>query len=355
MKIGFLLHDISLGGGERILNMLMDRFALEGHLIAIYTWNKDWKNYQASYPTEVYTLQYVPVIKNKLSAYKEIKSVLKITKPDCLISFSWSLSEIALWAAKINGIPFIMSERCDPRYIPTSPIHRLLERILYWKSEGLVFQTEKVKNYFPKCIQRGSIVIPNPLIDDNLPVADYGSSKKEIVGIGRLSEQKNFALLIDAFAELNPNEYILKIYGEGPLRASLENQIEELGMRDKVILMGKVNRVVDHIKNSDIFVLSSIWEGMPNVLLESMAMGLACIATDVPSGGCRELIQNRENGILIPVNDKSALVNSLRTLIEDEELKKSLKKEAVKIRETNSKDRIIPMWVDYIKRVIANS
>lgn len=354
MNIGFIVQDISLGGGERILHMLMQSFKKDGHKIIIYSWNAKWKNIARDENDKIVILDHYPNFGNKFKAFKSINKALKTDAPDCIITFVTGLAEVAIWAAKINRIPFIMSERCDPLYVPDKWYHRILEKIVYRYCDGIVFQTSTVQKYFSKSIQEHSIVIPNPLIDEKLPIADVNHSKNEIVGIGRLCEQKNFGVLIDAFAELNLPDYVLKIYGEGPLRVELENKIASSHLERKVFLMGKVNRVVDEIVNSDIFVLSSIHEGMPNVLIESMAMGLACVAFDVPSHGARNLINDGVNGFIVPVNDKTLLKEKLLYLIENKDKKIAMKTAALEIRDTNSQEKIIPIWVQYIKTVISN-
>lgn len=354
MNIAFLVQDVSLGGGERILSMLMNSFYKEGHSIVIYSWNKKWKDLDINKRYRIVLLENYPNLGNKFKAFKAINKAIKETKPDCIITFVTGLAEVAIWSAKLNRVPFVMSERCDPLYVPDKWYHRLLERLVYRNCDGLVFQTQTVKNFFSRKITKNSIVIPNPLIDEQLPVADIDNFRKEIVGIGRLCEQKNFGVLIDAFAELNLEEYVLKIYGDGPLRDKLQSKIASYNLNDKILLMGKVDRVVDEIVNSDIFVLSSIHEGMPNVLIESMAMGLACVAFDVPSHGARNLINDGVNGFIIPVNDKKTLKEKLLYLIEHEEQKKSMKIAALEIRKTNSQEKIIPIWVKYIKTVISN-
>ena len=116
--------------------------------------------------------------------------------------------------------------------------------------------------------------------------------------------------------------------------------------------MGRVDRVVDYIKDSDIFVLSSDWEGMPNALMESMAMGLACIATDVSTGGSSALIENGRNGIIVPVGEKEPLKKALSILIADDDLRIKMSNEAIEIREKNSKESIIPQWLNYIEALV---
>lgn len=350
MKFGFLVDKPSFGGGERILNMLIDSFVKSGHTVVIYTWNSEWKNYVAKYDIQFLDGSLIG-LKNKLNAYIGLKKRLKKTEPDCLIIFALGLAEVGVWSAKSAHIPTILSERCDPRFMPQSRLHRFLRLIVFCNSSGIVFQTETVRKFFPRKIRRKGIVIQNPIMDDNLPFKS-GDSKKEIVAIGRLSEEKRFDILIHAFGEINNDLYVLRIFGDGPLRSGLTNLIKELNLTDRVFLEGNVNRVVDYIADADIYVSCSLHEGMSNSLIEAMAIGLACISTDVPSGSARVLIQQNINGIIIPCEDKEALKLSLQKLINDEAFKENIKRNALKIRLTNSKEAILPQWIKFIEYVI---
>ena len=353
MQIGFLVDKIAFGGGERILKMLIDEFCKRGHVISIYSWNKEWLSFNNIHNYNIYVLPGEPIgVKGKIIAYRNLRRQMLLTRPDCLIIFSLGLAEIGVFVAKTVCVPTILSERVDPKYLPQSKIHRLLKLLVYHFCDGIVFQTVQVKQYFSKSIQKKSIEIQNPIMDDNLPVANDNSAEKEIVAVGRLSIEKNYKLLIRAFAELNIPEYRLKIFGKGPLFNELSDLIDSLRMNDKIILEGSVDRVVDFIRNSDIFVLSSNHEGMPNALIEAMAMGLACISTDFSSGGARALITNNENGIIVPVDDLFSLKNAILNVVFNTDLKQKIKANAVKIRETNSKERILPIWIEYINTIL---
>ena len=352
-NIAFLVGNLAFGGGERMLWMLMRELTRRGYDISIYSYNEDWQT-QTEF-NDVHILKVLPTAKNKLISYFELKKTLAEYRPDCIISFSLSLIETAVWAARANGIPIICSERCDPAEVPDPgkrDIHRLLRRLSFRYASGVVFQTEDVQKYFSKAIQKHSVVIPNPVIDNDLPCYGESDIEKKIVSSGRLSPEKNFEMLIRAFAALGNNEYTLTIYGDGPLRTNLEKLIDDLGISSRVFLPGRVERVVDYIAKGDIFVMPSNHEGMPNSLIEGMAMGLAPVSTDFASGGARALIKNGVNGFLVPVGDTDALTNVLKDLIDNPNKKKNIKAEAIKIRETHSKDLILAKWVDYIEKLI---
>lgn len=346
MKLVIELCEISSGGGERVLDKLVRSFHEYGHEIVVFSWNPAWKTYTGfPFPVEVHILNKIPYWGKGISSVIEYYKVLKQVKPDAIIAFLSTSLRVSLLCAKLQGVPIITSLRINAIF---ATLVEKIEKRLLMSCDGIVFQTKEVQARFPKRIIRKSAVIHNMLMDDNLPMADNSNKKKEIVGIGRLSEEKNFRLLIDAFSEINYGDYILKIFGEGPLRNDLEEQIKSKHLEDSVFLMGKVDRIVDNIKDSEIFVLSSNNEGMPNALMESMAMGLACIATDVSTGGTRALIDNQRDGIIIPVGNKESLKKALCLLIEDDALRTRISNEAIKIRNKHSKETIIPQWLDFI-------
>lgn len=350
MKIGFLVDKISYGGGELILNFLMKEMFSLGHSIYLYSSNKEWNENQFRDSFKIIKVPEIQVgIIGKLKGIYLFKKILKENKPDCLIMFSLNLSEFGVFAAILNNIPVILSERVDPSFFPTNKIHRFIKKVLFSISNGIVFQTEYARSYYSRVIQKKGIVIPNPVTLDNLKSYASLTTKKEIVAVGRLSEEKNFKMLINAFSKLNNNDYILKIFGDGPLKGDLLELIAKLDLGNKVFLVGHTNNVSEHITQADIFVLSSNHEGMPNALIESLALGLACISTDFKSGGARALIENRVNGLLIPVNNEEALISALNTLLDDPELKNNIKENALNIRNKYDRKIIIKCWIDFIK------
>lgn len=127
-------------------------------------------------------------------------------------------------------------------------------------------------------------------------------------------------------------KYKLDIYGEGNKREELNNLIIKNNLEDKVSLRGNSDKIFNELQNSDIFVLTSDYEGMPNALIEAMAMGLPVISTDCKGGGANFLIRDGVNGMLIPIGDYDVLVKAMRKLIEDRKFaEEHLGRNAVKI------------------------
>ena len=256
------------------------------------------------------------------------------------------------------GIKHVISERNDPSHFAGSKQTKVLSRFLIRKADGFVFQTKDAQAYYGGRIAKHSTIIPNPLfISGDIMDATKVEREKVVVATGRLNKQKNHPLLIRAFKRFHESfpEYRLFIYGEGPEREHDEALIKELNLENCVLLPGAINNVTETIRKASLYVLSSDFEGMPNALMEAMAVGLPCISTDCPCGGPRELIRNGENGMLVPVGDEKALAKAMLYMIENYAEVKAMGGEAVKIRETHSSNRICQQWYDYFKKIYNKS
>ena len=171
-----------------------------------------------------------------------------------------------------------------------------------------------------------------------------------IVAVGRLIEQKNFFLLLEAFAEVCTvfPTYRLIIYGEGKLRKELEDKIEQLNLVGKVDLPGNKENIHVLMLNADFFVMSSDFEGMPNALIEAMCLGLPCISTKV--SGAIDLIQDKVNGYLVDRGDRNALVAAMSDLIVHKEKKRMIAEQAARIGEILDIDVIVKQWMEFINK-----
>ena len=156
-------------------------------------------------------------------------------------------------------------------------------------------------------------------------------------------------MLLDAFARIKQEfpAYTLTIYGEGPFREELQNRIKLLDLTDSVDLPGQVQNVFECIADAELFVLSSDFEGMPNALMEAMALGTVCISTNCRTGP-KDLIDDKENGFLVPVNNEDALANAILSisqlpLSEQIELGTSAKQKIISLQEGNSLEELEKM------------
>ena len=208
------------------------------------------------------------------------------------------------------------------------------DKALNWK------RTEKVS------------VIPNPLTfyNNNISMLDT----KKVIAVGRLSAQKNFSSLICAFrsvADYYP-DWILEIYGEGNERTILQKQITRLHLENNVYLCGNTSDVQNNMCNSSIFVLSSIYEGLPLVMLEAMSCGLPVVSYDCPCGP-KDIITNGIDGFLVPIGDEQMLTEKICYLIENPDIRTQMGAAALKKSENYHIEKIIPMWMSLFERLIS--
>ena len=145
-----------------------------------------------------------------------------------------------------------------------------------------------------------------------------------IGGMGRLAAEKGFTGLIHTVAALIRDGYDLTLWiaGDGPEREQLQEQIQELGLYDRIVLLAHVNEPKSFFAQLDMFVLSSLREGLPNVLLEAMAMQVPVVATRV--AGVPTLVQDRQNGLLVPIDSPFELASAIRSFAENAELRARL-------------------------------
>ena len=196
-------------------------------------------------------------------------------------------------------------------------------------------------------------MIPNPL-SDNLEEPYNGKRRKQIVAVGRLEPQKNYGLMLEAFGRLVQAcpEYQLVIYGKGNSKEELIRKAQEKQIEKNVTFKGFSANIWKLEKDSAMYVLSSDYEGMPNSLLEAMAVGMPVISTNCPIGGPAMVVENGVNGLLVPVGESEALYNAMLTFVRNEEYADKLGKEAVKIKEKLDIGVICDHWLDYVKTII---
>lgn len=291
----------------------------------------------------------LPYIKRYPLRLKKIRNAVKKLSPDVVISFMSETNIDVCFALFGMSIPIIVSERNDPKIDPQSKIKQIMRKIAYIKPKGFVFQTPDAQAYFSKKIQKKSKVVLNPLTG-TLPDPFKDEREKRIVAVGRLNKQKNFPMLIDAFSEFVKNhpEYVLEIYGEGVLGEQLKKYIDRKNLTDKVILKGFCKDVHEKILSAEMFVMSSDFEGMPNALLEALAIGLPCISTDCPCGGPRMLIKSYENGILVPIKDSEKMLEAMEFMVNNPDKAREMSINAVNVRKRADVDTITKEWLEFV-------
>ena len=354
-KLMIVTHKMSGGGCERVIAQLLSCFARDGIECKLVTECGVPSFYDLPESVEQIYLtfdQTLPAGKIP-KAYRKLRKLVKQERPDVVLAMPEKVNVWTVLYLLGTGVPVVVSERNDPHRHPESKIKRLLRRLVYPFAKGFIFQTKDAARYFSRAIQKRGVVLDNPLDTSRIPARYEGERKRNVVAAGRLHEQKNFDLLIRAFARFykTHHDYSLVIYGEGPEKERLQNTASSLGIAGAVELAGQSKTLLTDINDSGMFVLSSDYEGMPNVLIEAMACGLPCIATDCPIGGVRSLLSSGENGLLIPVGDEDALYEAMRKLADDESYAAWLGQRAAGVRNRLDEALVAANWREYLADV----
>ncbi|MGG1687209.1 glycosyltransferase family 4 protein [Pseudalkalibacillus sp. NRS-1564] len=358
MNITIFIGGLSGGGAERVVCNLSN-FLSARHNVTVLTMSNDTPAYQLNR-----NVKRVSLIKNRESNnfigknFKRIirfQNYIKNADADVYLVMLPGTINIMLAHRNLIKVPVIVSERCDPqaRY-ESSKLRKWLMKKLYPKAEGFVFQTKDAMSYYSEIIRNRGIVIPNAINHEFVRESFKGKRKKRIVSVGRFTDQKNFKLLIKAFSRITDKypDYDLIIYGNGPQKNQLVSLVKELKLENKVMFPGYVEKIGDHIIDASLFVLPSNYEGMPNALMEAMALGLPSISTDCPVGGPNFLINDKENGLLVPVNEVEKLSNAMEKILSNEAFAFRIGENARNISETLNSDIIYGQWESYIKEFL---
>lgn len=359
-RILFYIDMMYRGGAQRVMGNLAAYFLTQGWEVLLcndFIPDSNISQYEVSPEIKrIYlakTLVGNPIIKNIKRIYR-LRQIIKNERPDCVISFLGRPNLRMLIATFGLKVKTIVSVRNDPNKEYGSGIKKKISQMLFCLADGCVFQTNDAKLYFPLRVQEKSTVILNPI--ENSFYLSSNKEKKDIITVGRLMRQKNHALLIEAFAYV-ANQYPLEkliIYGDGPLKDFLQKKTIEKGLEKRIIFAGNVENIEEILKSAKMFVLSSDYEGLPNALMEAMAAGVPCISTDCPCGGPRMLIDNGENGILVPCNDVERLSKAISVLLESAELRCKISIAAQERAKIYKAEKIYQDWLHYIQEIMEN-
>ncbi len=350
-KIAFIIGSMEGGGAERVISVISEMYAKNNYNVHLIVFRKTDNLYYISPKVKVHYLSENEgrIKRNVKLSFELIKEMMKINA-DVYISFCILENCMSCVCNIFARKKLIISERNAPKNEKLSLRLRVMRKLFYRIADGFIFQTQEAKECYPQSIQAKSTVIPNP-IKNNLPEKTNYNKSNKIVAVGRLVIQKNYPMLIKAFSfVVNKHpEYELFIYGKGPLENELKKLVIDLNIQKSVHFMGFINNVHEVIVDADMYIMSSDYEGMPNALMEAMAMGIPSISTDCPSGGPRILIVNGVNGILIPVKDEIKLSIEINRMIEELDIRINIGSCSKQIKKEYSKEVIYNLWERYTR------
>lgn len=364
-RIAFYIGGLAMGGAERVMCSLAEYFCSIGYEVFMVTKLRDEKEYELSPGITRIIADIAPEeersnrIYNLYARIKKLSNIWKEIKPNIIISFIRKNNLMALASTLGMNIPVVVSVRSEPARELAGRGMKLLSFGLFRRAAGIVLLTNEAKEFFPKFLQKKAVIMPNGISEGFLKELEKENSKlhcdKQILSVGRIDNNKNQKLLIDAFSLISDKhkDWNVVICGDGENRESLEEYVRQADLWERVIFAGSVTNVPEYMGRAKIFVLPSRIEGMPNALIEAMVMGMACISTDCPCGGPRDLINKKyTNGILVPVDDKQAMSEALEKLILSGELRFKMGVQASKLIDRVHPDKVNLMWKKYVENII---
>jgi glycosyltransferase involved in cell wall biosynthesis len=357
----FLVSSMQGGGAERVAALLCNHWVEQGHQVTLIPTFSG--RGECSYPLDKRVrLDYLAdrVMTTRQSFWNKIRRLLVLRRiirednPDVVVSFLWHVNLAAILAGIGSNVPVVVSERTYPPMMPLGSIRERLRRWAYPLASTVVMQTDQGREWLASTIPRAhGAVIPNPVVYP-LPSGSPRVSVNEVVpverevllAVGRLGEEKRFDRVIDAFAKLvkSHRNWDLVILGEGPERAALEAQRDNLGLHVRVHLPGQVGNLTDWYQHASLYVMSSRFEGFPNTLVEAMAHGLPVVSVNCETGP-GDIIRQDIDGLLVSPDDGvTGLVKTIDRLISDPERLKRIATAAADVRERFSMERIAMEW-----------
>ncbi len=364
MHIALIISSLETGGAERVLSELANFWSSQGHNVSLITLSS--QNSPSLYPLDSKirliqlnqlssgNLSFVVRVKNIVNRIVKIRKAVKAVKPDVVVSFVDIMNITTLLASLGLKIPVIVSERTHPAYYQLPLFYKKLRRFVYPWANKVICQTASVSDYFSWLPGHKKAVIPNHVKRAMVEKkeGDVLRPVHQIVSVGRLCKNKGFQTLILAFSEIaSQNEHLkLLIYGEGAMRSSLENLIQEIKLTGRVFLSGAVKDIEAALYKADLFVFPSHYEGFPNALCEAMSIGLPVIASNC--SGTIDIIRDGVDGRLFPVGDVHRLTALLKELIGDSLQRVMLSKGALSLPDRFSEVSVFKLWDEVVAQAV---
>ena len=360
-NIAFVLPGLGAGGSEHIVSLLCNHFAALGWTVRLIVFEDETTPAYYSHHPAVRIVRLGmksrrrPAPAAALTMFKRrqrLQAALEEAAPDLVISFLTRTNILSVLSARRIGVPVIVSERNNPELQTVGSVWSRLRQWTYPQSAGLVTMTQGAMNHFARTMTVRGWVIPNPAPPPATAMPRI-SDGRTIGAVGRLVPQKGFDRLIDAFARVATDipEWRLVIWGEGPDRAALEAQRDRLGLSGRVTLPGITRQPGEWIAKSDMFVLSSRFEGWGIVVGEAMAGGLPVISFDCPWGPA-EMIEQGRSGVLVPNGNVPALGDAMAALCRNPDRRQALSNAAKARMTLFDMDHILASWRSVIFEVL---
>lgn len=351
MKISFVTSTLHSGGSERVMALLANSLSERGYDVEIICINKHivfypiQENVRISFAEDEVGTSY-------LKKTRWLRKHIKTEKPDVVIAFMLEVYCMTLFALIGVDIPVISSERIDPHFFGKAK--GFMRWVLLRRTAHLVVQTQQIKSFYSKALQKRTTIIPNPVTDKVFDIQPV-EKQDRLIAVGRLAYQKNYPMMFEAFKRLMDEfpSYQLVIYGDGPQREELEFQVSSGKIQDRVVLAGRTEKVIEEMNSSRVFLMTSDYEGMSNAMLEALCVGLPIITTEV--SGARDLVENGVNGFVTKPRDVEEFTKAIRKVLSDKELMERMEVNNKNKAKAYQKDHIVDQWESLIQQIVKES
>ena len=362
MRITLVISSLYGGGAERVMSIMANYWAEQGQNITLITLdNKDTDSYSLNpkirripLGLKSKSLTFWSAVRNNYIRLKGLRMEIRKSQPSVVISFSDRMNVLTLVAAKGLSIPVVVSEHIDPRELPPGGIWNVLRRWTYRWASAVVTLTNELKGVVTEFLPSNKVhVIPNPALPVGVAAGqnvDFNYPSPFLVAMGRLCPQKGFDMLIEAFSLCTNKAWSLVILGEGVERELLISLTKRLGLESRVYFPGRVSDPYPVLYQAKLFVLSSRFEGFPMALLEAMSCGLPVVSFECPTGPS-DIITDGFDGVLVQNGNVKGLANAINKLIDDEEMRNRMGKQAPKVVKKFSLGNIMEKWESLIDSV----
>jgi glycosyltransferase involved in cell wall biosynthesis len=360
IKIFFVVSGLVSGGAERVLTIIANGLSDRGYNISIISKQHIKPFYKLN--NEVTVIYPQSVIKydstlnkyiSRLSVYTNLYKILKKEKPDVVIPFSTTTNGVSIILSKLLGLKVIASEHNNYKVGLKKPGIWFIKRVLYKFTDYLLVLTNRdAEEYYVKFI-KNLIVMPNPLPLKRILSFQNSKREKVILAVGNIDRynHKGFDSLLKIFSNINYliPEYKLHIAGGGNQDFLMQKCID-LNIKEKVVFLGEVKNIEKDMQKAEVFTLTSRWEGLPMVLIESMSQGLACIAFDCFTGP-RDIITHNVDGVLVKDQDLILFGEQLIVLLKDKKMKEKLGKAAIITSGNYNQELILDKWEHLLNKI----
>jgi GalNAc-alpha-(1->4)-GalNAc-alpha-(1->3)-diNAcBac-PP-undecaprenol alpha-1,4-N-acetyl-D-galactosaminyltransferase len=363
MKVTLVIYAMGSGGAERVMSILANYWAAHNWEVTLLTLVSQAESpfYHLDSRIKINQLgisgnssNVLEAITNSWRRIQALRAAIIASQADVVISFMDTGNVLTILACRNSNIPVIVSEHMYPATTTANKIWQLLMKLTYKNADLVTVLTQNAVPFFPPTKGYRTIVMPNPVLTPSKNIIQNKLFQNpSLIAIGRLNPAKGFDILMQAFYQIHKKypDWHLTILGEGENRSELEELRSQLQLNEVIHMPGQVHNVNDRLRQADIFVMSSRFEGFPMALCEAMACGLPVISTDCLSGP-REIIENGVNGILVETEDVNALATGLEQLISNPQKRDQLSQAAPGILEKFGLEKVMKLWEDAIKQVI---